>query len=220
MKKISIIICISLTLLCGCSFENKVIDKTQSQNAIVIDTNKTEETISSKECDDYSSLPIKPYFTGDAVIKECDNYYEVTAPLQWVVYMSKEEANAKELRGFDDAVCEFSETDYSYKGVKGYCYFSGNNGRVYGRGSSIKDITLHIPKDTMVIKGKELEKSGVIDDNAERVTFDFYIKNNTKVEWENGMPKVFNCYFVSFDDKGNVKDIVFVWGFDADKLGA
>ena len=220
MKKISIIICIIMTLLCGCSFGNKVIDTSLSQNAGDLDINITEETISSKECDDYSSLPIKPYFTGTAAIKECDDYYEVTAPLRWVEYMSKEEASAKELSGFDDAVCEFSEIDYSYKGVKSYYYFSGNNGRVYGRGSSIEDITLHIPKDTMVIKGKELEKPGVIDDNAERVTFDFYIKSNTKVEWENGVPEVFNCYFVSFDDKGNVKDIVFVWGFDADKLGA
>ena len=74
MKKISIIICISLTLLCGCSFGNKVIDTSLSQNAGDLDANKTKETISSKECDDYSSLPIKPYFTGTAVIKECDNY--------------------------------------------------------------------------------------------------------------------------------------------------
>ena len=125
--------------------------------------------------------------------------------------MTRDEADKKELKGIDDAVAEFSDINYSYKGVNGYWYFSGNNGRVYGRGNSAEPVTIYIPKDAVIVDGKSLTTPGVIDNKAEKISFDDFVNKNLKDQWETGWDGVYNAYFVTFDEKtGYVKDIVFV----------
>lgn len=226
LRVFMLIACVGLAL-CSCSLFDKKDDSSKSNNKTEntteakSNTTKKDETKKSEAGLKYAQIPIKPYFTGDTPINEFEDHYEVTAPLKWVEYLTKDEADAQAQSKKNEHMAQFTDDAYSYKGVSGYYYFMKDNGKVYGRGNSGETVTICIPKDAVIVDGKNLSKHGVIDDKSEKMKFEDFINNGLKTQWETGWDGVNNAYFVTFDEKtGYVKDIVFVSGFDADKLGA